>query len=277
MDKKYKIIVSGIVVCILVGVSAILYKNLNTNKVVEKGLELMSQKEYKKAIASFELALDEKPDEKEALEGKEMIEKYISAKEFLNDGQAEEANKKIREIDSNYTNFSGFSDDVNELKNQIDDSIKKDGKINGSISEVRELINKKSYDEAKKLIDEIGKEKLNENQRIQVEDLGARVSTELSKIDIQKRAKEEAEKKAKEQKEKGNTVERATQIVKQVAPEDMKVEYMDRTTINGNSYYTFMLTSLKADEGGEAHYVISTEGGNKVYSHAPDGNLYPIN
>ncbi|MGG7078412.1 hypothetical protein [Clostridium sardiniense] len=276
MNKKYKIIVSGIVMFILVGVSAILYKNLNTNKVVEKGLELMSQKEYKKAIASFELALDEKPDEKEALEGKEMIEKYISAKEFLNDGQAEEANKKISEINSNYTNFSGFSDDVNELKNQIDDSIKKDEKINGSISEVRELINKKSYDEAKKLIDKIGKEKLNENQRIQVEDLGARVSTELSKIDIQKRAKEEVEKKAKEQKEKGNTVERAIQIVKQVAPES-KVEYSGRTTINGNPYYTFMITSLKADEGGEAHYVISTEGGNKVYSHAPDGNLYPIN
>lgn len=285
MNKKYKIITINVTVLILVGVSIFLYKNFNTNKIVKKGLELMSQKEYKKAIASFELALDEKPDEKEALEGKEMLEEYISAKELLNEGKVEEANKKISGINSNYTNFSGFSDDVNELRSQIDDSIKKDEKINGSISKVRELINKKSYDEAKKLIDKIGQEKLNKNQSIQVEDLGARVSNELAKIDIQKRAKEEAEKKAKEeaekkakeQKEKGNTVERATQIVKQVAPEDMNVEYSGRVTINGNSYYAFSLISNKADVGGEAHYVISTEGGNKVYSHAPDGNLYPIN
>lgn len=277
MNKKYKIIIINVAVLILVGVSIFLYKNFNTNKIVKKGLELMSQKEYKKAIASFELALDKKTDEKEALEGREMLEQYISAKELLNEGKVEEANKKIREINSNYRNFDGFSDDVNKLRNQIDDSIKKDEKINSSISEVRELINKKSYDEAKKLIDKIGQEKLNKNQSIQVEDLGLRVRTELSKIAIQKRAKEEAEKKAKEQKVKGNTLERATQIVKQFVPEYMKFEYSGRHIINGNSYYTFNLLPKEVYDSGEAIYVISTEGGNKVYSHAPDGKLYPIN
>ncbi|MGH4050005.1 MAG: hypothetical protein ACREVX_01425 [Clostridium sp.] len=206
MNKKYKLIIAGVIGIIILGTgSFFIYRNLSANKIVKKGIELMTKKEYNKSIAAFDLALDDKPNDKEVLESKDMIEKYLEAKKLFDEGKTEEANKEVIEISRNYSNFNGFNKDVDSLKAEINESIKKDTETSNNINKVRELVKVKKYDEGKKLIDGLGKEKLSENQTQQIEDLKSVISSELSRIEYEGKAKVAAAAAEAEAKKKATT------------------------------------------------------------------------
>ena len=73
--------------------------------------------------------------------------------------------------------------------NQIDESIKKDTEISNTINKVRKLVNVKNYDESKKLIDNLKKEKLSKTNEQQIKDLESVINSELSRIEYEKKLK----------------------------------------------------------------------------------------
>lgn len=184
MKKKY-IISIVILIIIIIGVgSFFIYNNLGINKQIDKGIELMIQKEYQKSMACFDLVLDDKPDNKKALQLKEMINNYLDSKDLFDKGDFDKANKKINEINNEYSHYNGFKDDVNSLKDKINKSIKSSKEVDENLDKIREQINKKNYKDAKELIKKLEKSDLDKNQKQQIEDLKGRVNSELSKSEV---------------------------------------------------------------------------------------------
>lgn len=184
MKKKY-IISIVILVIIIIGVgSFFIYNNLGVNKQIDKEIELMTQKEYQKSMACFDLVLDDKPDNKKALQLKEMVNNYLDSKDLFDKGDFDKANKKINEINNEYSNYNGFKDDVNSLKDKINKSIKSSKEVDENLDKIREQINKKNYKDAKELIEKLEKSDLDKNQKQQIEDLKGRVNSELSKSEV---------------------------------------------------------------------------------------------
>lgn len=215
MKKKYMVIIAVIGVLILAVGSIFFYKSFSTNKAIKKGIDLTSEKEYNKALAYFDLALDNIPNNKEALEAKGMIETYLDAKELFDADKMEEANGKINEISDNYSNYTGLNEDIDILKNQINESIKKDAEISDNINKVRELVKSNNYDEAKKEIDELENENLNQAQKQQVEDQKSIINSELARVESEKKAQEQAQNLEKQkQVESTITAEKATELVR---------------------------------------------------------------
>ncbi len=166
MKKKY-IISIVILVIIIIGLgSFFIYNNLGVNKQIDKGIELMTQKEYQKSMACFDLVLDDKPDNKKALQLKEMVNNYLDSKDLFDKGDFDKANKKINEINNEYSNYNGFKDDVNSLKDKINKSIKSSKEVDENLDKIRE------------------KSDLDKNQKQQIEDLKGRVNSELSKSEV---------------------------------------------------------------------------------------------
>lgn len=181
MKKKYIIPIVILVIAIIGVGSFFIYKNSGVNKEIDKGIELMTQKEYQKSIACFDLVLDDKPNNEKALQLKGMINNYLDSKDLFDKGDLDEANKKINEINNEYSNYNGFKDDVNSLKDKINKEIKNSKEINDNLDKIRDQINKKNYQDAKGLIEKLQKSDLNKNQKQQLEDLKGRVNSELSK------------------------------------------------------------------------------------------------
>ena len=144
----------------------------------------MTQKEYQKSMACFDLVLDDKPDNKKALQLKEMVNNYLDSKDLFDKGDFDKANKKINEINNEYSNYNGFKDDVNSLKDKINKSIKSSKEVDENLDKIREKINKKNYKDAKELIEKLEKSDLDKNQKQQIEDLKGRVNSELSKSEV---------------------------------------------------------------------------------------------
>ena len=181
MKKKYIIPIVILVIAIIGVGSFFIYKNSGVNKEIDKGIELMTQKEYQKSIACFDLVLDDKPNNEKALQLKSMINNYLDSKDLFDKGDLDEANKKINEINNEYLNYNGFKDDVNSLKDKINKAIKNSKEVNDNLDKIRDQINKKNYQDAKGLIEKLQKSDLNKNQKQQLEDLKGRVNSELSK------------------------------------------------------------------------------------------------
>lgn len=194
MNKNKKIITISIVVILIVA-GGILgfskYKESKMQEMVDKGVGYLNQKEYEKAITTLDLALDEKPNDDEALKLKNMVDKYIEAKKSFDNGDVENANKLINEIGQEASSYKEFESDVNNLKNQINTDMKKTKEIDDNINKVRSLINEKKYSDAKNIIDRLEKEKLSDIQKQQVSDLKGRVNSELDKQKSEEKAKQE--------------------------------------------------------------------------------------
>lgn len=250
MQKKYNLIIIAILGVVVLGVvSFFAYKNYSINKILKLGIEQINDKEYGKAILSYEVVLKDKPNNEEALEYKKMIEKYLEAKKLFDGGNISESNQEVEEISKNYLNFTGLKEDTDNLKNQIAESIKKDTEINNNINKVRELVNSKGYDEAKNLITELEKEKLSESQNQQKEDLKSVISSEMARIEAEKKSEEEV-RKAQEQKQSSNgtiTTEKAEEMVRnylknkgQYVPPIVAVDSEDNTQYIVRCYEQFV-------------------------------------
>ncbi|MBY0756397.1 hypothetical protein K5V21_13150 [Clostridium sardiniense] len=267
MKKKYKILLVATITAIILGVASFfVYRNYNASKILKKGMQLTSQKEYDKALAVFDLELDYKSNDKEALEAKDMIEKYLDSKNLFDKNKVEDANKEIKEISNNYTNFDGLKSDVNNLKKQIDNSIENIKKIN----KVKDLINEKKYTEAEKLIKNVEKEKLNEDQKQQTEKLKEKVGAEILRIEAEKKSKEEAKRleeenrEIEENKKNFNSFDRAVELVKKTISGYDNLIYEGVANRDQVLYYQFCLTGT-ADYGGVSRYLVPINKSNNVY------------
>ncbi|MDY6013051.1 lysozyme inhibitor LprI family protein [Clostridium sp.] len=183
MKKKYISIIIAVIVIIAIGVGFFVYKNNTQNKGIQKANELIKEREYDKALASFELVLDDHSNNQDAIKGKEMLEDYINANKKFNDGDLEESKKLLSNMPSEYSNYKELKEDVDSLKDKINKAIDDNKEIDKSIDNIRDLINKDEYTKAKKAIESLQNKNLDENQKKTLEDLKGRVDSELEKSD----------------------------------------------------------------------------------------------
>lgn len=225
MKKIILFIISVVMLVSLIGCTSSTAK-----KAVEQGKLAMANKEYDKAIASFQLAIDEGMKDEDIINLTKIIDNYRKADNSFKDGQYDSSKKYLDSIKEDYSKYI-IKDDIEKLKLTIDNKIKEVQNINDDIEKVNTLINNKKYDDGKKLIDELNKKSLNEEQKNKLLELDKKISLELSQIEVKKKeeeakkkeeeAKIAAEKKAKEEleKKKANnnqiTEARAVELVKQ--------------------------------------------------------------
>lgn len=206
MNKNKKLIIISVILILIITGSIFIffaYKEYKTQKMIDKGVEYLNKKEYEKATTTFDLVLDEKSNDKKASQLKDMINKYLEAKECFDNGDLEKANELISKIGKEDLNYKEFKEDLDKLKNKVNSDIKKNKEIDDNINKLRNLIKEEKYSDAKSVIDKLEKQKLSDVQSKQVSDLKGRVNSEFEKQRIQK---EKAEAKAKEKESSNKTI-----------------------------------------------------------------------
>ncbi|GIM29366.1 hypothetical protein CPJCM30710_20320 [Clostridium polyendosporum] len=230
--KKY---LSILIFCIVIftGCSSRL-----ADKAIEQGKLELSNKEYDKAVASFQLALDEDSNNKEAKELKDIIDGYLKAKKAYDNNNLDESKKLVEGINEKYMNLS-IKDDIDKLKADIKDAQQTIAEINQSIEKLNILVNDKKYDEAKALSQELNGKHLSDEQRGKLAEIVKRMNDELAKIEADKKAEEE-------QKKKEFTVEKAIQYAIKKYGNNPDIAYAYDPQIryeNGKKYFSIIAKS----------------------------------
>ncbi|MGG7060165.1 lysozyme inhibitor LprI family protein [Clostridium nigeriense] len=190
------------------------------NGIVKKSIEQAKAsieiKEYDKALLSLEMALDEDNDNEEANKLYSIVDKYQKAKKLLEENNADKAKNLLDEMDSEYVNYK-IKDDIDSLKQQVEDKIKEIELVNSNLNDLLSLIDEKKYDEANALFEEINKSSLNEEQTTKLNALKTRIDTELAEIEAQKKAEEEANKKKQYEGTKDKYIEKLNALDAELA------------------------------------------------------------
>lgn len=172
------------------------------DKAIEQGKLALANKEYDKALASFSLALDEKSDEAKVLHTQ--TKKMIDAMKARDEQKWDQANKLFGEIEGTEGGVSSLKEDAKKMKDELKTNKETLEKYNNKLTQVQELINNKSLDEAKQLLSTVQQEtatneKLKEHNQ-KAAQLMATVDAELTKIEGEKKQKEAEKKKQAEEK-----------------------------------------------------------------------------
>ena len=122
------------------------------NSIVKKSIEqaktLIESKEYDKAILSLEMALDEDKENEEANKLYEIVDAYQKAKKSVHENNFEEAKKILNSINEEYINYS-IKDDIDGLKNEVENYYKEIEKVNTNLAEAEKLFNENKYADCK--------------------------------------------------------------------------------------------------------------------------------
>lgn len=195
MSKKIMIIPLLIISIIMVGCSSSIVK-----KSIEQAKNAIESKEYDKAIASLQLALDEDKDNEEANKLYSIVEEYQKAKKLVDENKVIGAKEIIDGINNDYINYS-IKDDIENLKTQIDNYLKEVENIQVLLGEAESMFNNNKYDECKTYINDkiVTSQYITEEQRVKAEDLIKKSDEAINEIEAQriaeeKRKQEEAKK-----------------------------------------------------------------------------------
>lgn len=128
-----------------------------SSKAIEQGKLAMANKEYDKALSSFDLALSEGTNDTEAREMYDIIKKFKEAQEYMDREDFEKADKTLESISSNYTRYA-IREDVDELKSALEENEQVEVTNEGEKVDVKQTKEKKqpeqkpesSKDEVKK-------------------------------------------------------------------------------------------------------------------------------
>lgn len=193
--KTIGIIVAVILALIVVGVFGfMLFNSSAKNKTLSKGVQAIEAKEYNKALAIYDIALESDNNNEEAKRYRDIILDYLDSKKAYDDGDYKKANEIIEKITSEYSKFSSLKEDVDSLKESINKNIKDSDSVDKNIEKIREDINKGNFKAANNLISSIYKENLTGAQKDTILDLKGRVESEISRQEADLKNKEESKK-----------------------------------------------------------------------------------
>lgn len=232
--KKKKIILLSIIVIAIIIVGMVLgnkiIKDKKINKLLNTSTNYIDNKEYDKALVTLDLILSETNNEKASKE-KELISNYLKAKKDYDSKNFNEALNDINKI-GDISEYKGLDDDVNSLKSKIETNIEEENKMNQSIKNIKELIDKKEYNSAKNSINDLRKNELNDKYK-----------EEVSKLDeiVDKNIKEEEEEKAKKQKEQ--------EIKQNQIPESKSPVFGEKTPWSKDGYTSYKGIRLPLPNG----------------------------
>lgn len=174
------------------------------NSAIQKGLDVIASENYEKAEAYFELALEEKPEDKKATAYLNQTEAYNRAKKAMDSNDlktAEEEAKKVVKIKNGSKSLSGKAMEIIDKIKAFDSTLLGFQK---EYEAIKGLIASNSFDEAKERIasvlnnDEIN-EVYYENIKLKLDELKANIGKEVAQIKEQKQLKIEEQIEAEEQ------------------------------------------------------------------------------
>lgn len=158
--KKIKVITIGL----LLVISMVGCGNKIVDRAIEQGNLFMSKKEYDKALASFQIAIDEGSKDESITKIVQIIETYNKSVTLFEQGNSEEAKNSIEEINQDYINYS-IKDDIDNLKIEIEEKYSLTQEINEEFNQLEEFASAKNYDEAENIIKNLNEKELTEEQK----------------------------------------------------------------------------------------------------------------
>ncbi|TKH76046.1 hypothetical protein FC676_04660 [Bacillus cereus] len=161
-----RLILGIIILFLMVGCSNEIYK-----KAMDQGKLALASKEYDTAVASFELALEEKKDDKEAKVLKDQTTKMISSIKEKSSGNIEQAIGLFQEVEKMKDGSAILQSQAKEQKDSLIEHKELKGQYIGQLEKAEKLKNDKKYEEAKgivnKIVNDTGQNQqfISENQR----------------------------------------------------------------------------------------------------------------
>lgn len=145
-----RLILGIIILFLMVGCSNETYK-----KAMDQGKLALASKEYDTAVASFELALEEKKDDKEAKVLKDQTTKMISSIKEKSSGNIEQAIGLFQEVEKMKDGSAILQSQAKEQKDSLIEHKELKGQYIGQLEKAEKLKNDKKYEEAKGIVNKI--------------------------------------------------------------------------------------------------------------------------
>ena len=122
---------------------------------MDQGKLALASKEYDTAVASFELALEEKKDDKEAKVLKDQTTKMISSIKEKSSGNIEQAIGLFQEVEKMKDGSAILQSQAKEQKDSLIEHKELKGQYIGQLEKAEKLKNDKKYEEAKGIVNKI--------------------------------------------------------------------------------------------------------------------------
>ena len=180
MKRKISIIILLMMSLMIVGCG-----NSVVKKSIEQAKTAIENKEYDKALASLQLALDEDKANEEANKLYSIVDGYQKAKKLVDENKITEAKEIIDGINSDYISYA-IKADIDNLKSQIDNYLKEVENITISLNEAENMFNNKQYTECKNYIND----KILASQYVTDEELVKKSDEAIREIEAQRVAEE---------------------------------------------------------------------------------------
>lgn len=228
MKRKISIIILLMMSLMIVGCG-----NSVVKKSIEQAKTAIESKEYDKVLASLQLALDEDKDNEEANKLYSIVDGYQKAKKLVDENKITEAKEIIDGINSDYINYS-IKDDIDSLKNQIDNYLKEVENITALLNEAENMFNNKKYAECKNHINDkiLVSQYVTDEQKVKAEELVKKSDEAINEIEVQriaeeKKKQEEAKKAEEEKKKQQSSVKRyyVPHLNKSLTMDEMSEEF----------------------------------------------------
>ena len=231
MKRKISIIILLMMLLMIVGCG-----NSVVKKSIEQAKTSIESKEYDKALASLQLALDEDKENEEANKLYSIVDGYKKAKKLVDENKITEAKEIIDGINSDYINYA-IKADIDNLKSQIDNYLKEVENITISLNEAENMFNNKQYAECKNHINYkiLASQYVTDEQKVKAEELIKKSDEAINEIEAQRVAEEKKKQQSSEKRyyvphlNKSLTME---EIFNEYNKTSIPFDYVD----NGNTY-----------------------------------------
>lgn len=177
MKKNIKVLTVGLLTIFVVG--SFISCN-SSDKALEKGKELINERQYEKAVVSLELALDDNPKNKEAKELKDMIESYLEANKALENGNIRKAEVKAQAIGDKDKEFPSFKQCVDTLEKTIDEKAEYDKEVKNDMEKLETYLENKNYSEALLLAKSLDGRVMTKDQKDMFDKIKLKITSDLS-------------------------------------------------------------------------------------------------
>lgn len=204
----------SIVGVLMIGLIFVGCGNSVVKKSIEQAKNAIESKEYDKALASLELALDEDKDNEEANKIYSIVDGYQKSKKLVDENKIIEAKEIIEGINSDYISYA-IKDDIDNLKSKINNYLKEVENITALLNEAENMFNNKQYAECKNHINDkiLASQYVTDEQKVKADELVKKSYEAINEIEAQriaeeKKKKEEAKKLEEEKKHQQSSEKR---------------------------------------------------------------------
>ncbi|MGG3859301.1 lysozyme inhibitor LprI family protein [Metabacillus fastidiosus] len=164
------------------------------DKAMKQAYAALQKEEFDKAAASFQLALDEKPEDEEAGTAYEQLTLFKEVQQANDENDWDTAVKKADQFLEKEDLLPPLKQEVEKYKKTAIDSKEKQSTLHNQLAEIEALINKQNFVEAEKRLKGLTDEKSLENEQQKVNELSASVNAGLQNATKEKAIQPEEKK-----------------------------------------------------------------------------------